>query len=396
MTRRKDNKNRVLKTGESQRRDGRYQYRFTNSLGKRECVYANTLEELRVKEAEINKSSVLGLKYGNGKITVLEFLKKYISLKNGVRQNTKIGYNFVRNLVAKEEFGSREIGSIKKSDAMEWFAKLASDGRSYNTIMSVRGIIKPAFQMAVDEDVIRHNPFNFVVTDVVKNDERKRRALTPEQAHSFMEFVKQDNYHKKHFDQYMVLLLTGMRISELCGLTIGDIDFEQKMLRINKQLLRDEHSNLRVETTKTPNGVRFIPIDDELEVHLKKLVEKRPPLDVEPIVDGHSGFLVLDAKKQPIVAMHIEHHMQRTLAKYNEAHDEKLSVTPHVLRHTFCTMLANKQLDLKSLQYLMGHSDASTTLNIYTHASYEHTKEQLAKLKSQNNGLLNLPVKDRK
>ena len=190
MARRKDNKNRVLKTGESQRSDGRYQYRFTNSLGKRVCVYANTLEELRIKEAEISKCSLLGLKYGNGKITVLEFLKKYIALKNGVRHNTKIGYNFVINLVAKEEFGNREIASIKKSDAMQWFIKLAADGRSYNTIMSVRGIIKPAFQMAVDEDVIRHNPFNFVVTDVVKNDERKRKALTLEQVHSFMEFVK--------------------------------------------------------------------------------------------------------------------------------------------------------------------------------------------------------------
>ena len=136
MSRRKDNKNRVLKTGESQRSDGRYQYRFTNSLGKRVCVYANTLEELRVKETEISKNSILGLKYGNGKITVLDFLKKYISLKNGVRHNTKIGYNFVTNLVAKEEFGGREIGSIKKSDAMQWFIKLASDGRSYNRKIS--------------------------------------------------------------------------------------------------------------------------------------------------------------------------------------------------------------------------------------------------------------------
>ena len=94
--------------------------------------------------------------------------------------------------------------------------------------------------------------------------------------------------------------------------------------------------------------------------------------------------------------MHIEHQMQRTLAKYNAEQEEKLAITPHVLRHTFCTMLAQKQLDLKSLQYLMGHSDASTTLNIYTHASFEHTKNQLAKLKSQGDGLLSLPVKDGK
>ena len=365
-------------------------------MGNRVTIYANTLEDLRKKEEEINKKRLFGLKYVNGKITVLDFLKKYISLKNGVRHNTKIGYNFVTNLVAKEEFGCKEIGSIKKSDAMQWFIKLANDGRSYNTIMAIRGIIKPAFQMAVDEDVIRHNPFNFVVTDVVKNNERKRQALTIEQANSFMEFVRLDNYHKRHYDKYMLLLLTGIRVSELCGLTIGDIDFKQRMLRINKQLLRDEHMVLRVETTKTPNGIRYIPIDDELEVHLKNLIEKRPKVKTEPVVDGHKGFLILDAKKQPVVAMHIEHQMQRTLAKYNAEQEEKLAITPHVLRHTFCTMLAQKQLDLKSLQYLMGHSDASTTLNIYTHASFEHTKNQLAKLKSQGDGLLSLPVKDGK
>ena len=64
--------------------------------------------------------------------------------------------------------------------------------------------------------------------------------------------------------------------------------------------------------------------------------------------------------------------------RYNDTHEDKLpSITPHVLRHTFCTEMANSGIDLKSLQYLMGHSDVGVTLNVYTHASYERAESAM-------------------
>ena len=136
---RKDKKGRVLRTGESQRKDLTYQYRYQDITGKRRTVYAPTLEELRVKEEEINNA---------GNVTVLELLERYISLKQGVRNATKVGYNFVFNLVKKEDFGHRKIRDIKTSDAKLWLMKQQKDGRGYSTITSVRGVVKPAFQMA--------------------------------------------------------------------------------------------------------------------------------------------------------------------------------------------------------------------------------------------------------
>lgn len=80
----------------------------------------------------------------------------------------------------------------------------------------------------------------------------------------------------------------------------------------------------------------------------------------------------------PKVGMHLEHHLQWTMKKYRRTHEEPLpTITPHVLRHTFCTNLANKGMDIKSLQYLMGHSDAAITMNVYTHASYARAKESM-------------------
>lgn len=112
------------------------------------------MQELRQKEKEIQKQLDAGIDYEAGQITVIELLEKYISLKKGVRYNTQVGYRFVLNLVRKEDFGCRKISTVKVSDAKQWFAKLQKDGRGFSTISSVRGVIKPAFQMACDEDAV--------------------------------------------------------------------------------------------------------------------------------------------------------------------------------------------------------------------------------------------------
>ena len=103
-------------------------------------------------------------------MTVLELVKKYIAQKTGVRHNTAANYNFVINIIKKEELGAKRIDKVKLSDAKAWLIKLQADGRGYSTIHSVRGVVRPAFQMAVDDDLIRKNPFEFQLCTVVVND----------------------------------------------------------------------------------------------------------------------------------------------------------------------------------------------------------------------------------
>lgn len=379
---RKDNKGRILKTGESQRKDLIYQYRYTDFRGKRQTVYASTLQELRQKEKEIQKQIDDGIDYEAGQITVIELLEKYISLKKGVRYNTQVGYQFVLNLVKKEDFGHRKISTIKVSDAKQWFAKLQKDGRGYSTITSVRGVIKPAFQMACDEDAIRKNPFIFKLTDVVVNDTVPRAALTEEQLAIWMNFIKGDKTYSKYYDEFVVLLETGMRVSEFCGLTRKDLDFKNRRIRVDHQLVRERSGKYYVEETKTSSGCRYLPMTDAVYDALKKILERRPKVKTEPMIDGYSGFIMLDKNGNPKVALHIENEMRWAMKKYKKLHpDNPLPhITPHVFRHTFCTNYANEGMDIKNLQYLMGHSDAGVTLNVYTHASYAHAAEQMAKI----------------
>ncbi len=100
------------------------------------------------------------------------------------------------------------------------------------------------------------------------------------------------------------------------------------------------------------------------------------------LIDKHKGFLLLDKNGNPKVSLHLEHHMQWALKKYRKLHEDTPlpTITPHVLRHTFCTNMANAGMDIKSLQYLMGHSDAGVTMNVYTHASYDLAQRSMQRI----------------
>ena len=173
-----------------------------------------------------------------------------------------------------------------------------------------------------------------------------------------------------------------MRVSELCGLTKDDLDFENRKIKVDHQLVRERGGKYYVEKTKTESGRRFIPMTDSVCESLKNVLKRRAHPKREWIIDGYKGFLFLDKDDKPYVALHVEHHMQWATQKYRRLYsDDPLpKITPHVLRHTFCTNMANAGMDLKSLQYLMGHSDASVTMNVYTHASYAHAEESMRKV----------------
>lgn len=382
MERRKDSKGRVLKKGESEVKDGRYQYRYNDVFGTRKTVYANGLNELRELEKRIEKDIGDGIDYSKGQMTVYELVERYLSLKQGVRYNTRIGYNFVSNILRKEPFSRLKVSNVKMSDAQKWIIKMYNDGKGYSTLASICGVVKPAFQMACNEDAIRKNPFDFKITDVVPNNSKKREALTEDEQIEWLSFIKNDKTYCKYYDEFVVLLNTGMRVSEFCGLTSKDLDFNNRKINVDHQLVRERNGKYYVEKTKTQAGCRFIPMTNEVFQSLKRIIENRPKLKIEPFVDGYTGFILVDKNGNPKIALHIENEIRWSLEKYKKLFPNKppIIVTPHVLRHTFCTNMINAGMDAKRLQYLMGHSDVSTTLNIYTHMGYEKASEQMLRI----------------
>ena len=188
---------------------------------------------------------------------------------------------------------------------------------------------------------------------------------------------------RKKEDEIKILLGTGMRISEFCGLTISDLDFDRRRIRVDHPLVRTRDGKSYIEKTKTECGCRYIPMSDEVYESFYNILSNRKKQKKEVMIDGYAGFILLDKNGNPKVAMHIQKVVQRLCEKYNEENIILLPrITPHVFRHTFCTNMANAGMDLKSQQYLMGHSDASVTLNVCTHNSYEKAEESMAQIVS--------------
>lgn len=397
---RRDKKNRVLRNGESQRADGRYAYKYIDSNGKPQFVYSWRLENtdkipqgkrddlcLRDKEKLIKKDKDDQIVPNGGEMTVLELVKKYVNQKTGVRHNTEANYNFVINVIKKESFGSKRIDKVKLSDAKEWLIKMQrKDGRGYSSIHTIRGVVRPAFQMAVDDDLLRKNPFEFQLATVVVNDSVTRESITRKQERQFLDFVKNDKHFEKYYDGIYILFKTGLRISEFVGLTIDDIEFDKDRIKVDHQLQRKRNMEYIIEDTKTPSGIRYVPMMDGVKECFRRIIENRKKPKIEPSVADangklHCGFLFLDKNNMPMVALHWEKYFQHIREKYNSIYKVQMpKVTPHVCRHTFCSNMAKSGMNPKTLQYIMGHSDIGVTLNTYTHVGFEDAQAEMKKV----------------
>ena len=404
---RRDSKNRILRTGESQRPDGMYMYRYVDANGKTQSIYSWRLVEtdavpygkkdngaLRERIKKIQRDLDDNMQAEGGGLTVLRLVEKYINQKRGVKPTTKAGYGTVINLLKEDSFGSKRIDKVRLSDAKGWLIKLQQeDGTSYSSIHSIRGVLRPAFRMAVDDDILRKNPFEFMLATVIVNDSVTREAISRKEERTFLEYVKNDAHYCKYYDGMYILFKTGMRISEFVGLTVSDLDMVKRTISIDHQLQRTGTS-IYIDTTKTTAGKRVIPMTDDVYECFERILARRKPPKVEPMIDGYSGFLYFDKDGHPMLALHWEKYFQHAVEKYNRTYRIQLpKITPHVCRHTYCSNMAKSGMNPKVLQYLMGHSDISVTLNTYTHLKLEDAKEEMDKLNAAEREVR--PIKNR-
>ena len=392
---RRDSKNRILRTGESQEADGRYKFRYIDGNGKRKTVYSWRLvatdsipagkkdnAPLREQEKAINRDLDDMITPDGAGLTVLDLVKKYIATKTGVKHTTRAGYGTVINLLDKDPFGARRIDKVRLSDAKEWLIRLQQvDKKSYSAIHSIRGVVRPAFQMAVDDDLLRKNPFEFELASVIVNDSVTREAITRKQQRDLLKFIQEDKHFSRYYDAIYILFHTGLRISEFCGLTVSEIEFGEMRIKVDHQLQRTAQMQYVIEEPKTDKGIRYVPMTEAVAACFRRIIANRKTPKVEPMVEGYAGFLFLDKNDMPMVALHWEKYMEHIIQKYNRIYRIQMpKVTPHVCRHTFCSNMAKSGMNPKTLQYIMGHADISVTLNTYTHVNFDDAKEEVYRI----------------
>lgn len=390
---RQDNKGRNLRIGESQRKDGRYAYKYIGADGKPKFLYAWKLNStdktpkgkrddlsLREKIKEALKDLDDGIDTQGKKMTVCQLYIRHTNHKGNVRRGTKKGRQYLLDILKADPLGAKRIDTVKVSDAKAWVVRMKDKGYSFKTVNNYKRSLKAVFYSAIQDDFIRKNPFDFQVADVISDDTTPKQPLTQEQETAMLDFLKVDKVYRKYYDEIVILLGTGLRISEFCGLTEHDINFETRTININHQLLKDSGIGYYTEPPKTDNGKRQLYMSNEVYDALKRVIKNRPK--AEPIVvDGYRNFLFLNKSGYPKVTSNYETMFRGLVKKYNKYHEDSLpNITPHILRHTFCTRFANAGMNPKSLQYIMGHANINMTLNYYAHSSYDTAKAEMMRL----------------
>ena len=412
MVIKKDKKNRNLMQNEDQMPNGRYRYRYTDKYGNRHAIYswrlvptdklpAGKKEDLSLREKirEIEKDTMDGIDTYTSHSSVNELIQSYLKLKIQLAVTTKENYHHMWEKNIKDSFiGKARVCDVKKSDIQRFYAYLKEE-RSFstNTIQLYQNLLFPAFQMAVDDSVIRLNPCRNCMKDYARGSMSSTKLpLSRAEQERLLAFVREDYIYKPSYPLIAFLLGTGCRISEALGMTWDDINFEERYVSVNHQVIYKKKDGAVVyfaAPTKTKKE-RKVPIQKDLLEILRKhrddtyFISKASGFEV----DGYSNFVFINnagkLKTQHTIVRTFHgirdaYNKEETAKAYEEFREPVLlpDFTPHTLRHTFCTRMAENGIDVKVLQEIMGHANISVTMQVYNHASFERTQKAVDELR---------------
>ncbi|PGT89191.1 site-specific integrase [Bacillus sp. AFS040349] len=283
------------------------------------------------------------------------------------------------------------VRNITKKAYQNVIDQMSNDGYSYNTIYSAHSVAKKIFKQAIAWDIIKSSPADMVVLpkqtltiEEIESDQTAEQYLEREELKSFLNIV--DKHGLPSDDAiFTILAFTGMRIGELLALKWKDIDFNSKEINVTKTIYnidgkKDEYQLL---PPKTKKSIRKISIDD----HLIKLLNRQKNLINEQKMrvrnSWHDEDFVITREDGYPMSPRFVHYRIKRIEKFLKAETNcKKKLHPHILRHTHTSMLTEAGADLRAIMQRLGHTDAKTTLSVYTHVTEKmkiDTSDKLAK-----------------
>ena len=402
QAKRKDKSRIVLRTGEGQRPNGTYEYRWTERGGTRRRVYAKTLEELREKEKQIQKDKCDGIKAEARYLTVNDVFDTWRQLKRGLKDNTFQNYQYMYNMFVRPNLGKQRVSSLKKSDVKRFYNMLADERcLQASTIDSVHTVLHQVLDMAVDDSYLRVNPSNNVLKELKQSHifkTEKRRGLTKAEQELLLSFLQRNHTYSHWYPIIAVMVGSGLRVGEVTGLRWCDIDLEEGIIDVNHTLVYYDHRvtegkkgcYFNINTPKTKACTRQVPMLDFVREAFIMEREYQEALDIRCTItiDGYSDFIFVNRYGHTQHQATLNKAIRRIIRDCNDEvllKEEKNPVllphfSCHSLRHTFTTRMCEAGVNVKVIQDALGHADISTTLNIYADVTKELKKDEFADL----------------
>lgn len=366
-------KGKELGVGISQRKDGLYTARFTDSQGKRKQKYFKKLQECRNWIADAKYNDEHGGINAFGDITVSEWFDYWVKNIIGMnaKNNTIKSYStrFKQNI--EPCIGTMLLIDVKPLHCQNILNQMSLSEYQITTINLTRTTIKVLFDDAVENELITKNPVTKSVKCKQDKEPNSSMALTVKDQERFVECIKRYSYYY----QYAFVLQTGLRVAELAGLKWSDIDFANKYMHISRTLNYNNGEWIE-DTTKSRSGVRDIPLTDNAITILNSLKEKRKTLDVVPI--QYHDFIFLSRNGTPISRGAYHKNLNKICKKINIPH-----ISMHSLRHTFATRCAEAGMQPKTLQIILGHSSIDVTMNVYVHIMEDTKVKEIKSIESK-------------
>lgn len=380
----------------SKRSDGRYMARYTVD-GKRKAIYGATHEDVRTKLNEILNEIAKGLYIPPKKDTVGMWLREWLvtyALPT-VKQSTYISYEGYVRIHLEPELGHIKLTSLTTEEIQRFFNKKyrgykGSKGLSPKTLKNMYNMFNSTLEQAVINNRLIRNPLRGV--KLPSTTKREIDILSAEEQKALQKAAA----FSEELPAFGVILTlsTGVRLGELLGFQWGDINMKKHTIRVKRTVGRlqkvDEDGNLMskgsgkattelvVRSPKSITSQREIPLFDELWNELMTYRDKqRETLDAFGVTFTDTTHIFCMPTGRVYDPRTYEDLFKRTL----KAADLP-SINFHALRHTFATRALEAGMDVKVLSSILGHAQASTTLNLYAHALPDHKRDSMEKMRS--------------
>ncbi|MGF6990726.1 integrase [Lachnospiraceae bacterium PM6-15] len=397
-TKRVDSKGRVLPPGIYQRVDGTYEARVTYK-GRRYSLYEPDLVLIKKRKVLFMADLENGVQGVTSDVTLNHWFDMWLEnyKKRKIKPITYRNYQKYWEWYVSKEIGMIPLREIKRIQLVRFYNGLMEKKNplSYGTVTYINNIVNGCLEQAEFNDLIRKNPANKILKELVRKEGKKKDAITHEQEELFFSYIEGHVFFERYRPMFMVAFGTGMRVGELTALTWEDIDFKKREISVNKTLgfakfISEEGHRYIITTPKTTNAVRVIPMTTKVydALKLQKKYQERLSLRQNIVVCGYRNFVFHTQNGKPYYPDLVNIELKRIVKVYNKeetilAEEEGRKpilmerFTPHVIRHTFASHQYELGMDLKILQKIMGHAKYDTTLDIYTHCSKSQVREEM-------------------